>query len=93
MYRGQVTRIQRRLAALLSKYLLLDNWKKIIKSKQNLTDQQRHQVKAIYTKMHEYYDEVIGIKYVCNYGSFHQYATDLWAPILNQCSVDGAKGK
>ena len=66
MYRGQVTRIQRRLAALLSKYLLLDDWKKIIKSKQNLTDQQRHQVQTIFTKVHEYYDEVIGIKYVYN---------------------------
>ena len=66
MYRGQVTRIQRRLAALLSKYLLLDDWKKIIKSKQNLTDQQRHQVQTIFTKVHEYYYEVIGIKYVYN---------------------------
>jgi len=44
MYRGQVSRIQRRLGGLLSKYLLLDDWNKRIKSKEGLNDQQRHQM-------------------------------------------------
>lgn len=49
MYRGQVSRIQRRLGGLLSKYLLLDDWNKRIKSKEGLNDQQRLQVNRICT--------------------------------------------
>lgn len=44
LYRGQVVQIQRRLAALLPKYLLLDDWAKRIKSGEHLTDELRHQV-------------------------------------------------
>lgn len=47
MFRGQVSRIQRRLGSLISKYLLVDDWMKMFGAQESLDESERCRVSVV----------------------------------------------